>query len=173
MTPKIAVIGAGAAGFMAACHAAGPGRRVLLLDRTPDGGRKILISGGGRCNILPDELDEHRFVTASSANSLRNILRSWPLAGQREFFEETLRIPLELEAESGKLFPASNRARDVRDGLARLASERGVEFLPNTAVVDLIPGAGCWTICRTGAEPLEVDRVILATGGLSVPQTGS
>ena len=173
MTTSVAVIGAGAAGFMAACHAAGPGRRVLLLDRTADGGRKILISGGGRCNILPGALDEGRFVTASSTKSLRNILRSWPLTDQRRFFEETLRIPLVLETESGKLFPASDRARDVRDGFARHARERGVEFLPNTAAVDLVPGGGRWTISLAGANPLHVDRVIVATGGLSVPQTGS
>ncbi len=173
MTVVIAVIGAGAAGFTAACHAAGPGCRVELLDRTADGGRKILISGGGRCNVLPGALEESRFVTASSANSLRKILRSWPLAEQRRFFEETLGIALEVEAESGKIFPASNRARDVRDGLARHARDRGVKFLPNTSVIDLVPDAGRWKICRAEAGPLTVDRVIVATGGLSVPRTGS
>lgn len=173
MTVTIAVLGAGAAGLMAAIHAAESDAHVLLLERTPDGGRKILISGGGRCNVLPSELDESRFVTASSANSLRNILRSWPLAEQRRFFEETIRIPLVLEAESGKLFPTSDRARDVRDGLARLARDRGVEFLPNTAVVDLVPRDHRWAIHRDGGRPLPVDRVIVATGGLSVPQTGS
>ena len=173
VTTVIAVIGAGAAGFIAACHAAGAGRRVVLLERTAEGGRKILVSGGGRCNVLPGVLGESRFVTASSANSLRKILRSWPLAEQRRFLEETLGIPLELGIESGKLFPESNRARDVRDGLVRLARDRGVEFLPNTSVIDLAPEAGCWKIGREGADPLTVDRVIVATGGLSVPKTGS
>ena len=73
---RIVVVGAGAAGIMAAIHAAGPGTEVILLERTRDGGRKILISGGGRCNILPARLDESRFVTDSSPATLRNIIRS-------------------------------------------------------------------------------------------------
>ncbi len=158
---------------MAAIHAAESDARVLLLERTADGGRKILISGGGRCNILPGVLDETRFITASSSNSLRIILRSWPLAEQRRFFEEALRIPLILEEESGKLFPASNRARDVRDGLEQFARGRGVEFLPSMTVVDLVPRDRGWLVHCEGTRPLQVDRVIVATGGLSVPQTGS
>lgn len=173
MAPVIAVIGAGAAGLMAAIHAAGPDRRVLLFERTADGGRKILISGGGRCNILPSVLDERRFVTASSRHSLRNILRGWPLAGQRHFFEKTLALPLVLEQETGKLFPVSNRARDVRDGLLGLARERGVEFLPKTTVADLVPENSRWSIRFAEGKPLLVDAVVAATGGLSVPQTGS
>ena len=83
----IVVIGAGAAGILATLSAARTGRQVVLLERTRDGGRKILISGGGRCNILPSVVEPERFVTASSPNSLRNILRSWPLDEQRAFFD--------------------------------------------------------------------------------------
>ena len=72
----VAVIGAGAAGTMAAIFAAKSGARVTLLERTRDGGRKILISGGGRCNILPGELDESRFVTDSSPNTMKKMLRA-------------------------------------------------------------------------------------------------
>jgi predicted flavoprotein YhiN len=61
----IVVVGAGAAGTMAAIFAAGNGRSVLLLERTPNGGRKILISGGGRCNVLPSRALPSQFVTAS------------------------------------------------------------------------------------------------------------
>ena len=104
----------------------------MLLERTRDGGRKILISGGGRCNILPARVDERRFVTDSSPHTLRNILRSWPLAEQIAFFERELGLPLVEEAESAKLFPASNRARDVRDGLLALAARRGARFVPDT-----------------------------------------
>ena len=88
----IAVIGAGAAGTMAAIFAASAGTRVVLFERTRDGGRKILISGGGRCNVLPARLDEGRFVTDSSPNTLRRIVRSWPLAEQISFFERELSI---------------------------------------------------------------------------------
>ena len=101
--------------MMAAIFAARSGADTLLLERTRDGGRKILISGGGRCNILPARLDERRFVTDSSPNTLRNMLRSWPLEEQIAFFEQDLSLRLVEEEESAKLFPASNRARDVRE----------------------------------------------------------
>ena len=126
--PLVAVLGAGAAGLLAAIHAAKGGARVVLLERTPDGGRKILISGGGRCNILPSHLDTTRYVTASSPNSLRMILRGWPLEDQRSFFEEEVGLPLRLDEETGKLFPVANSARAVRDGLVRTAKAPGVAW---------------------------------------------
>jgi hypothetical protein len=167
------VIGAGAAGTMAAIFAARPGVETLLLERTRDGGRKILISGGGRCNVLPARVDERRFVTGSSPATLRNMLRSWPLPEQIAFFERELGIALVEEPETAKLFPVSNRARDVRDGLLALAARRGTEFLPDTNVTGLTAFGAGWSIEREGAPPLRVDRVVVATGGLSVPKTGS
>jgi predicted Rossmann fold flavoprotein len=159
---------------MAAIHAAGAGRRVILLESTADGGRKILISGGGRCNILPGRLDEARFVTDSSPNTLKKILRSWPLAEQRRFFEAQLGIPLVLEPESGKLFPASNRARDVRDALLSAARQAGAELRFGSVVTEVTPVEdGRWEIGVRGQPGLTADAVILATGGLSVPTTGS
>lgn len=169
----VAVIGAGAAGTMAAIFAARAGRETLLLESTRDGGRKILISGGGRCNVLPARVDESRFVTASSPATLRNMLRSWPLREQIAFFEGELGIPLAEETGSAKLFPRSNRARDVRDGLLALAARSGARFLPHSRVTGLAPEGGRWRIERDGAPPLLVDRAILATGGRSVPKTGS
>src|SRR4030095_7408655 len=100
----IVIVGAGAAGTMAAIFAVQGSRKVLLLEATREGGRKILISGGGRCNVLPEALEASRFVTASSANTMRAMLMDWPLAEQRRFFEEDLGIPLALEPQSGKLF---------------------------------------------------------------------
>ena len=170
---RIAVIGAGAAGSMAAIFAAAAGADTVLLERTRDGGRKILISGGGRCNILPSRVDETRFVTDSSPHTLRNILRSWPLAEQIAFFERELGLPLVEEPESAKLFPVSNRARDVRDGLLALAARKGVRFVTGTAVTGFAPAAAGWRIECEGAPALEADAVVVATGGLSVPATGS
>jgi predicted flavoprotein YhiN len=192
------VVGAGAAGLIAAIFAAGPerapvhasrrasperaadraSRRVLLLERTADGGRKILISGGGRCNILPSSLHPERFVTASPPHLMRGMLRSWPLAEQRAFFEDQAGVPLALEPETGKLFPQSNRARDVRDALVALARSRGVEIRFSTKVNGLERAADGWRIkVESGASRIEqtmsAARVILATGGLSVPATGS
>src|SRR6266542_6432136 len=170
----IVVIGAGAAGLMSAIFAASNGAtRVLLLERTRDGGRKILISGGGRCNVLPSVLQPARFVTDSSPHTLRNLLRSWPLAGQRAFFESTLAIPLALEADSGKLFPVSNSARHIRDALVRQAQQQGVEIRFDTRVADIAPHRDSWSIVMEDGHGIEAAAVILATGGLSVPATGS
>ena len=167
------MIGAGAAGTMAAIFAAAGGAETLLLERTRDGGRKILISGGGRCNVLPMRLDESRFVTDSSPNVLRKMVRSWPLAEQVAFFEHDLGIPLVDEPESGKRFPASHRARDVRDGLLARATALGVTLIAGTTVTSFAPHAGGWRVERADAAPLDAHAVIIATGGLSVPATGS
>ncbi len=169
----LAVIGAGAAGLMAAIAAAGRGTRVLLLERTADGGRKILISGGGRCNVLPSALAPERFVSDSSPHLLRRLLESWPQAAQREFFEHDLRLPLALEPETGKLFPASNRARDVRDRLVSHAREQGVQYRTGAHVVRLDPHDGGFRLGLAGGEVIAAPRVIIAAGGLSVPATGS
>ena len=171
--PSIAVIGAGAAGLIAAIHAAGEGRRVVLLERTADGGRKILISGGGRCNVLPASLDPARFVTASSPRLVSRVLRSWPLDAMRRFFEDEARLPLVLEPETGKLFPVANRSRAVRDALRDLAERRGVIIRGDTEVTMLAPHDGGWRLTLRDGEPVDTDAVIVATGGLSVPQTGS
>jgi hypothetical protein len=170
----IVVIGAGAAGIMAALFAADAGAPVLLLESTADGGRKILISGGGRCNVLPSRVDPSQFTTASSSNTLKKMLLSWPLPEQRRFFHDTLGIPLALEPETGKLFPVSNRAREVRDTLYATARDRGVRIRFDSRVTDVLaPSAQTpWRIIIDD-ESIPASAVILATGGLSVPKTGS
>jgi len=174
----IVVVGAGAAGLVAAIFARAGGTPVTLLERTSDGGRKILISGGGRCNILPSSLHPEQFVTDSPPHLMRGLLRSWPLSEQRRFFEEEVGIPLALEEESGKLFPRSDRARDVRDGLMSLAVARGVKWQGDTNVTGLdslhegSDDAARWRLTTSRGE-VDASSVILATGGLSVPATGS
>ena len=159
--------------MMATIFAARAGADTLLLERTKDGGRKILISGGGRCNVLPSQMSPAQYFTASSPNSLRKILLSWPLADQRAFIEQDLRIPLALEEESGKLFPVSNKARDVRDALIDAGKRAGAHIRHNSYVKDLRPHNGTWRVHLEGGEVLEATKVIIATGGLSVPATGS
>lgn len=146
---------------------------VVLLERTRKGGKKIVVSGGGRCNVLPSVVDPARFVTASSPRVLRRVLESWPLPEQRAFFEDDLGVPLRLEPETGKLFPASNRATDVRDALVDAARGAGADLRFDTLVTDLVPDAGGWRITLGGGESLQARAVVLATGGLSVPKTGS
>src|SRR3954462_13886204 len=161
-TLPVVVIGAGAAGCMAAIFAAAAGVPVLLLERTRDGGRKILISGGGRCNVLPSRMQPGQYFTSSSRNSLKKILLSWPLDEQIEFFERELRIPLALESESGKLFPVSNRARDVRDALLDTARARGAAVRFGAWVVGLEPPLGeqGWQVRLDGGEMIAAARVI-------------
>lgn len=158
---------------MAAIFAAAGGAETTLIERTADGGRKILISGGGRCNVLPLTLDETRFVTDSSVNTLRRIVRSWPLAEQRRFFEDEVGIPLSDEPAAAKVFPSSHKARDVRDGLLALARRRGASVRMSTRVLDLAPAGAGWRVTLADAPPIDTDAVILASGGLSVPNTGS
>ncbi len=169
----VVVVGAGAAGLMAALFAARAGADVVLMEGTKDGGRKILISGGGRCNILPSEAAPRRYVTDSSPNSLRKMLRSWPLDEQKRFFERELDLRLVREEETGKLFPETNRARDVRDGLVARVRESGARIWFGARVADVGPTGGGWTVSVEGAPDLQASCVVLATGGLSVPATGS
>ena len=167
------MIGAGAAGTMAAIFAAASGADTLLLERTADGGRKILISGGGRCNILPARLDESRFVSDAPPHLVRRIVRSWPLREQIAFFERELGLPLVEEVESAKLFPASQRARDVRDRLLDLARRHGAQ-LADEHDRDRIPARRRRLAHRHhDATALHADALVVATGGLSVPSTGS
>ena len=178
-TQRIAVVGAGAAGLVAAIWAARAVRNskrpieVVLVERTRDGGRKILISGGGRCNVLPQELQPERFVTDSSPHTLRKMLRAWPLHEQRQFFEQDVGLHLVLEADTGKLFPQTGHAKEVRDRLVALAEREGVRAVFRARVTAVRPSGSRWTLRFEEGEPLDADAVVIATGGLSVPTTGS
>ncbi|HSG50329.1 MAG TPA: FAD-dependent oxidoreductase, partial [Longimicrobiales bacterium] len=174
----VLVVGAGAAGLMAALFAAREGAHTLLLERTPDGGRKILISGGGRCNVLPGTFRPGEYVTASSPNTLKKILRSWPLTEQRAFFQEELGIPLKHEADGDKLFPVSDRARDVRDALvgAVLAASGEIHFGRTVTGIEPAVGGGAGSAWRVDTEEgvsYRAGALVVATGGLSVAATGS
>ena len=166
-------MGAGAAGLVAAIFAARAGARTLLLERTRRGGKKIVVSGGGRCNVLPSVVDERRFVTGSSRRLLGRILASWPLPEQRAFFEDDLGVPLALEEDTGKLFPVSNRATDVRDALVDGVRAAGAEIRFDTTVRALAPTGERWALTTGDGATVEAGAVVLATGGLSVPKTGS
>jgi predicted Rossmann fold flavoprotein len=173
-TDSTAVIGAGAAGLVAAIFAARAGGAVEVIEKTRRGGKKIVVSGGGRCNVLPSAVDASRFITDSSPRTLARILRSWPLAEQRRFFEDDLGLPLALEPETGKLFPQSNRATDVRDALVDAARRAGARFRFDTAVESIEPReGGRWTLGLSDGDRLVAGAVVVATGGLSVPKTGS
>jgi len=171
-TPVV-IVGAGAAGLMAAIFAAGGPWPVALLEGSDRPGKKILISGGGRCNVLPSQAAPEDFYTDSSPYALAKILRAWPLAEVRGFFERDLGIALRLEPETGKLFPVANRARVVLEALLGVAQARGVTLRTGARVCDLEPAGDRWRVVLADGARLDAARVILATGGLSVPATGS
>jgi predicted Rossmann fold flavoprotein len=169
----VVIVGAGAAGLMAALWAARGPRPVLVLEGSQRPGQKILISGGGRCNALPAQAAPADFITHGSPHSLAKILRAWPLAEVQRFFEEDLGVPLRLEAETGKLFPASNRARTVLDALLTAVSQRGATIRLGARVAGLAREGEGWLVQLASGETIMASRVVLATGGLSAPATGS
>jgi hypothetical protein len=168
------VVGAGAAGLAAAIFAARSGARTLLLETRKQPGAKIRVSGGGRCNILPSVAALENFHSSGSMKALRNVLFSWPLAAVRRFVEEELQLPLALEEATGKLFPRSQDARDVVAALLGECARRGVTLRSGFRVAGVEPLAGGgFEIQGDGGERLSARRLVLATGGLSLPKTGS
>jgi len=169
----IAVIGAGAAGLAAAIFAARAGARVVLIETKAKPGAKIRVSGGGRCNILPSVVDLSDFHTHGSPRAMRNVLFSWPLAEVRSFFEDELDVPLYIEEDTGKVFPKSDRAQDVVAALMAERERLGVELRAPFRVVAARRAEDCFELESGEGEVLRAAKVILATGGLSLPKTGS
>ncbi len=172
-TEQIIVVGAGAAGLMAAIWAAAGPRPVVLLEGSDRPGQKILISGGGRCNVLPFKAKHTDFHTDGSLNTVKKILAAWPLPRVLSFFQEDLGVPLRLEDETGKLFPESNRARTVLEALLAALHDRKVELRTGARLVGLEPAGDGWRLSLESGEHLRAATVVLATGGLSVPAMGS
>lgn len=162
------MIGAGAAGLMAAISAGRAARergvsvRIAAIDSAKRIGAKILISGGGRCNVTNEVVRAQDFN--GMQNGIAKILRTFDVASTIAFFED-LGVPLKRE-ESGKMFPVSNRARDVVDALLAAAASVDVEIVSGTPVLSIKPG-----FLINGS--IRAERVILAAGGRSVPKTGS
>lgn len=188
-TFDVAVIGAGAAGLMAAVCAGRAARskpstqppfRVIALDGARTLGAKILVAGGGRCNVTHHAVDEHQYAGASR-NAIKKVLRRFDVAQTVSFFSE-LGVELRRE-ETGKLFPTTDRARTVLDALLAAAHDAGVEIRHPWRAGAVRPhetsDARGFLIGHTpipgGTPPPELfaRRIILATGGMSLPKTGS
>ncbi|HXI13925.1 MAG TPA: NAD(P)/FAD-dependent oxidoreductase [Thermoanaerobaculia bacterium] len=168
----VAVVGAGAAGLMAAIFAArprGPGLRVAALEGAAKFGAKILISGGGRCNVTHEVVRADDFHGSSRA-AIANVLKSFDVAATIDFFA-SLGVTLEVEP-GGKLFPTSNRARTVLDALLRAASDGGVDLRTNSKV-ESVATDGSRFFIKTKESEISSSAVVIATGGRSVPKTGS
>lgn len=170
---EVIIIGAGAAGLIAAGRAAELGARVLLLEKMEEAGKKILVSGQERCNVT-NAAPLEAFLTAFGRNGafLRN-------AFHRFFREELLallrRYGVETQVErGGRIFPVSGRAADVRDALLRYAIEHGATIRYQTAVRQILRTADRVSGVRTETGAMyPADAIILATGGASWPSTGS
>jgi len=173
----LAVIGAGAAGLFAAIWAAraAPGARVIALDGARRLGAKILVAGGGRCNVTHWAVDE-RDYNGSTPAAIRRVLGRFGVDRTVEFFE-SLGVPLKREP-TGKLFPVTDDAHTVLDALLGEALRAGVQFRHPARVREVRHRA----VTSTSAHPFEVHfdggvlraaRLVLATGGRALPKSGS
>lgn len=171
MSDSVVIVGAGAAGLATAIFArrANPSRRVVLLDAARKPGAKILVSGGARCNVTNSVVHETDFW-GGKRTIVRQVLRAFPADQTVELFRD-LGVPLHEEA-GGKLFPDTNRARDVLDALLRGASDAGVDLRSSVRVQAVSRVNGRFTVATSG-EAFDASRVVLATGGQSLPKTGS
>jgi predicted Rossmann fold flavoprotein len=167
----IAVVGAGAAGLMAAIFAAraAPEACMVALDGARTLGAKILVAGGGRCNVTHDTVDASAYA-GGSRHTISRVLRQFDVPETIRFFAE-LGVPLRRE-ETGKLFPVSNRARTVLEGLLDGARAAGVELCHPCRVESIARHNGVFLISGTWGA-FTAGRVILATGGRSLPKSGS
>ncbi len=173
----IVIIGAGAAGLMAGIAAGRAGARARVLDGVKKVGAKILVSGGSRCNVTNEHVVPARFNGEGSAPFIARILRSFSPADTHRFFRE-IGVELKLEA-TGKFFPTTDSSRTVLAALLQALVEAEVPLYTETPVLKIERvGEGettSWRVHVGGANPeiIEASCVILATGGLALPKSGS
>lgn len=170
---QVVIIGAGAAGLMAAIASGQRGRAPLVLEKNNKLGVKILMSGGTRCNIT-HATDGRGVVAAFGRNGrfLYSALAAFAPEDVVEFFQRW-GVPTHVEA-TGKIFPDSNRAIDVRDALVRAALDAGARLRAGQAVLHLDRAAnGSGFRVQTASEVVECETLILTTGGKSYPGCGT
>lgn len=170
---EVIVVGGGAGGMMAAIFAARGGARVTLLERNEKLGKKVYITGKGRCNVTNDcTLDEFLQQVPRNPRFLYSALSAFMPQDMMALLEQN-GCPVVVE-RGRRVFPASQKASDVTRTLARLLRESGVAVRLNARVraLDARDGRVCGVTLESG-ETLPADAVILATGGRSYPMTGS
>ena len=160
----VAIVGAGAAGLATAVFTRRltPARSVLLLEGANKPGAKILISGGGRCNVTNAIIGETDFW-GGRKTIVRQILRAFPVRDTIAFFRE-LGIPLHEEAD-GKLFPDSNRARDVLDGLLGEVARTGARLVSGCRVLDVTRETGGFRVSTSRGA------LLATTGGVMIARS--
>ncbi len=170
---EVIVIGGGAAGMMAALQCARMGGRVTLLEGNEKLGKKVYITGKGRCNLTNDcTLDEFMQQVAHNPRFLYSALNAFTPQDMMSLLEEN-GCPVVVQ-RGRRVFPATEKASDVTRTLTRLMQQAGVSIRLNTKVQDILveDGRVQGVITRQG-ERLPAGQVILATGGQSYPITGS
>lgn len=170
MNVNVCVIGAGPAGLMSAIFAAQSKATVVLIEKNQVPGKKLLLTGGGRCNIThTGTVDDFVRVYGKSGRFLRHCLHEFSPDSTREFFGQ---IGVETKSEQGCIFPVSERAGDVRDALLGQCHKLGVQFIFGRGADKIEKRGDCFSVF-TGSEVTSAPKVIIATGGMSYPATGS
>ena len=165
------VIGGGPAGIFAAITAARRGKKVLLFERNDRLGKKLLITGKGRCNVTNDcDAGEVLQNVPRNGRFLFSAMAAYPPEKVKRFFEEC-GCPLKTE-RGNRVFPVSDRSASVLEALQKELRRTGVTVRTGR-VTDILVSDGKVTGVSVGKERFEADWVILATGGLSYPTTGS
>lgn len=169
----IIVIGGGSAGLMASVAASEDGARVLLVDKGNKLGRKLGISGGGRCNVTnAKEIDELIKYIPGNGRFLYSALANFSNRDIMSFFEN-MGIQLK-EEDNGRMFPVSDKAKTVVDALVNKVRSQGVDIRTNSPVDEVLYDQGQVVGVRLRSGDVFKSRaVIIAVGGKSVPQTGS
>ncbi len=170
---RVVVVGGGAAGMMAAIAAADAGTEVLLLEKNEKLGKKLFITGKGRCNVTNGADMEALFANVCrNQKFLYSAFYGFDNYAVMNFLEQA-GCPLKTE-RGDRVFPASDHSSDVISAFSRELKKRGVEILLNTEVqsLSLRDGAVCGVKTKSGKQ-YEADSVIVCTGGVSYPLTGS
>lgn len=170
---KVVVIGGGPAGMLAALAASKEGNKVTLLEKNNVLGRKLLITGKGRCNIT-SSLDMDEFIKNIPGNG-RFLYSAFQNYTNTDIIELLKQEGIDVKEERGnRIFPVSDKAVDVRDALERILKKNNVLIRLNTTVKKIIAEhEKVVAVELENGERIEADKVVLATGGKSYPQTGS
>ncbi len=171
----VAVVGGGPAGMMAAGRAAERGLSVLLLEKNPTLGKKLLLTGGGRCN-LTNNISDIRLMAAEYKKSGKFLFSAFSQFGAGETIEFfNSRGMATKEEEGGRIFPVSNQAQSVLDVLIRYVKKGGIEARTNTIISDLTTGAKkkYFNIQTKDGKEIKAKSCVIATGGVAFPATGS
>ena len=172
----ILVIGAGAAGLFAAtwagrtAAAAGRPLSIVAVDGARKIGAKILVAGGGRCNVTHHAVSEADYA-GGTPPAIRKVLRRFTVADTVRFFAEA-GVEFYREADTGKLFPVTDSSRTILDALVRLANTTGVRLVHPARVTAVSRTETGFRVTTSAGEVL-AKRVILCTGGKSLPKSGS